>query len=130
MQEGLAEYFEEKDAKNNSESSEEKIPDDLINSNDFFERYGEEMIDDIYQWYATAMQRRDREPLEKNRFISHFFKGFSTDPTYLYGDYTSGYLLGIFKNDIFIPTHFAPKTMRGGLGKAKICQLFLLLQKI
>ena len=68
----------------------------------------------IYKWYHDAMIRRDREPLGINRFINHFFTERNSDPTFAFGDEEKGFLLGFYKNKVFIPTHFAPKTMRGG----------------
>ncbi|GHV21418.1 hypothetical protein FACS189428_1820 [Clostridia bacterium] len=50
-------------------------------------------IDEIYQRYATAMQRRYRDPLAPERFISHFFNGESLDETYIYGDFKEGFVL-------------------------------------
>ena len=58
--------------------------------------------------------RRDRVPLEYKRFIGHFFEGGSADISYLYGDEEGGYILGVLKQGVFIPTHFAPKILRGG----------------
>ncbi len=82
-------------------------------------------VDQIYDWYAAAISRRDREPLEYDRFVAHFFEGGSTEPLQAYGDMERGFLLGQQKYGVFIPTHFAPKTLRGGydlmdtLGKSK-----------
>lgn len=73
-----------------------------------------ELVEDIYSWYKNAMERRGREPLEEGRFISHFFKGGSIDDTFSYGDLEKGFLFGFEKYGVFVPTHFAPKTIRGG----------------
>ncbi len=70
--------------------------------------------DTLYEWYSTAMQRREREPLEQERFERHFFEGASLDTPMGYGNKNDGYLLGGIRQNIFIPTHFAPKTIRGG----------------
>jgi len=70
--------------------------------------------EEIYSWYADAITRRDREPLEIESFHRHFFENGSMDETFAFGDKEKGFLLGYNKYDIFIPTHFAPKTLRGG----------------
>lgn len=51
-------------------------------------------LDAIYANYADAMKRRDREPLEEDRFYSHFFAGGSYEESMMYGDKSDGYLLG------------------------------------
>lgn len=86
----------------------------LISATEFEQRYGDDGINDLYQWYALAMQRRERAPLEFERFIDHFFNGGSFDDPRMYGDMDNGFLLGFEKEDVFIPTHFAPKSLRGG----------------
>ncbi|MDD3285593.1 MAG: hypothetical protein PHG95_03085 [Patescibacteria group bacterium] len=70
--------------------------------------------EEIYLWYSQAMQRRGREPLEIESFFNHFFNEGSYHPTFSYGDKEKGYLLGFNKFGVFTPTHFAPKTLRGG----------------
>lgn len=70
-------------------------------------------VDMVWNWYAKAMQRRDREPLEKERFIRHFLET-SLDRPFAFGNEKQGFLLGYKKYEVFIPTHFAPKTLRGG----------------
>jgi hypothetical protein len=124
--EGLEEY-KKPDAENgpadnkaddyNGLESENKqdtnIPEGLINADEFKEKNYEEMYQ-IYNWYANAISRRDREPLEEDRFIAHFFEGGSLDTPYMFGNSEKGYLLGYSKYGVFIPTHFAPKSMRKG----------------
>lgn len=90
----------------------EQVPSDLISTSEFFERQGV-TLDEIHEWYASAILRRDREPLESERFVGHF-GGMSLDPTFAFGERERGYLLGYLKYGVFVPTHFAPKTMRGG----------------
>ena len=90
----------------------EQVPSDLISTSEFFERQGV-TLDEIHEWYASAILRRDREPLESERFVGHF-GGMSLDPTFAFGEREKGYLLGYLKYGVFVPTHFAPKTMRGG----------------
>ena len=70
--------------------------------------------EDLYLWYSTAMERRGREPLSEDSFSSHFLEGGSYDDTFAYGEKEKGYLLGFNKFGVFTPTHFAPKTLRGG----------------
>ena len=86
---------------------------ELSTMTDFVEK-NNDLIDDIYDWYATAMQRKDRLPLDKERFITHFFKEQSFDPVFLFGDREKGYLLGYEKYGVFVPTHFAPRNIRRG----------------
>lgn len=73
----------------------------------------EDRADAIYAQYASAMERRGRDPLGYARFMAHF-NGGSTEPLYGFGDDAQGYLLGFSKSGVFIPTHFAPKSMRSG----------------
>lgn len=73
-----------------------------------------ELIEDLYDWYSMAMQRRDRKPLYRGNFEDHFFGETGFEENFIYGNPEKGYILGITKAGIFIPTHFAPKTMRGG----------------
>ena len=82
----------------------------------FYEQYDHKIIDDIYEWYAKAMVRReDRKPLSKESFIGHFFEGGSAEPCYMYGDTDRGFLLGVMDEGVFVGTHFAPKTIRRGV---------------
>ena len=90
----------------------EKIPTGLIPTGQLFEMRGVD-LHDVYEWYVKSIIRRDREPLEEERFISHF-EGLSFDPTYAFGDLKRGFILGYCKHGLFVPTHFAQKTMRGG----------------
>ena len=127
IEEGLEEYkkpeAEDKpednradDYRDEGESEYEKnanIPDGLINADEFKEKNYEDVYQ-IYDWYANAISRRDRKPLEEDRFIAHFFEGGSLDAPYMFGDSEKGYLLGYSKYGVFIPTHFAPKSMRKG----------------
>jgi len=59
------------------------------------------------------MSRRHREPLSKESFDKHFFMRNRSE-TFAYGEKSQGYVLGFKKFGIFAPTHFAPKTLRGG----------------
>lgn len=68
----------------------------------------------IYNWYQSAMSRRHREPLTRERFRGHFFDGSSLERTCAYGDTARGYVLGINSGGLFIPTHFAPKNVFTG----------------
>lgn len=73
----------------------------------------------VYSWYEKAMRRRDREPLEEERFVQHFFEHNDSYEYFAYGDSERGYLLGVLKHGVFIPTHFAPKSLRGGVELVK-----------
>ncbi len=96
----------------------EKVPHSLTHTHDLMVREPY-LVDEVYQWYSGAISRRDREPLPEDRFHSHFFGEMSTDPTYAFGEREKGYLLGFLKYGVFTPTHFAPKTMRGGYDLVK-----------
>lgn len=111
----------------NQETSKEENPEPftLLETKELVEQ-NPELEDLIYDWYANAMTRKDREALDKERFVYHFFEGGSTQPTVSFGNKEKGFLLGFIKNGIFVPTHFAPKTLKGGyelikdLGGSKI----------
>lgn len=109
IEEGILEHEARKDKSNDLVSKE------LFSSDKFLEKNGTESADSIYEWYAKAMQRRDREPLGKDSFINHFFEGGSLDNPFMFGDKEKGYLLGYSKYGVFIPTHFAPKSLRTGV---------------
>lgn len=68
---------------------------------------------ELYSWYENAMRRRGREPLDEDSFSSHFFSMPATDGM-VYGNKETGYLLGYERSGVFIPSHFAPKTLRQG----------------
>ena len=106
LQEGLEEYSSQKE--DNAESSGIAT---LISTEKLSEKVE---LSTLYQWYATAMERRGREPLEENRFNYHFFEHGSTDPTFAYGNNHDGYALGVENVGVFIHTHFALRTLRGG----------------
>ena len=92
----------------------EKITENkLLKTNKLFEQ-DPGLAEEIYGWYKNAIERRNREPLEETRFIKHFFGRPDVDTTLSFGNNEQGYLLGFQKHGIFIPTHFAPKTIRGG----------------
>lgn len=110
QKDGESDFYEEKDEKD--QYTHEKIPRELINTIKLVEE-DSHALNEIYIWYSKAISRRDREPLEEERFINHF-DGGSFDPTYAYGSRETGYLLGFVKYGVFIPTHFAPKNLRGG----------------
>lgn len=69
---------------------------------------------ELYGWYSEAMARRNREPLSEERFLAHFFDNQNSDELAAFGEPSKGYLLGFNKYGVFIPSHFAPKTLRGG----------------
>lgn len=92
----------------------EQCGDSWVKFNSTNEVLEEVSKEDLYAWYSTAMTRRSREPLQEYSFINHFFEGVSYDETFAYGGKEKGYLLGFDKFGVFTPTHFAPKTLRGG----------------
>lgn len=106
------ENFSEGDQENTRRTEAQKMG--LVSTLEFAEGKTEEELEEIYSWYASAMSRRERWPLERERFFSHFFYGGSLEPTYIFGDKERGFLLGFLKHGIFIPTHFAPKSLRSG----------------
>ena len=115
FQEELNDFEDSQSEANNSEEkvySHEQTPSDLIPTSELFEKQGV-TLEEAHEWYSNAISRRGREPLEQERFISHF-EGMSFDPTFAFGEREKGYLLGYLKYGVFVPTHFAPKTMRGG----------------
>ena len=76
--------------------------------------FNQDFIDLVYDYYRKAISRRKREPLDEDSFEYHFFHGGSFDEPYIYGNPEDGYVLGFTKQQVFIPTHFAPRTLRGG----------------
>ncbi len=100
--------------KNSRENNFLNLPKGLIDAQLLHEKYPKKTERLIYDWYQKAIGRRKREPLEKERFINHFFKGGTLEPACVYGDWKKGFLLGLLKYGVFIPTHFAPKSLRSG----------------
>lgn len=117
INEGEAEYRRKDEEINGKE--EEIIPEQLISTDKFVEENGYEAVDEIYQNYEKAITRKDREALDSDRFSRHFFEGASFDKTYMFGDSKKGYLLGYFKEGVFVPSHFAPKNIRQGYNLMK-----------
>jgi len=97
---------------NNEE--QEVVPKGLVSTDTFFQENGDDFSEQIHNWYENAMSRRNRESLGYGRFRYHFFEGGSYDLTYMFGDKKRGFLLGYVKYGVFIPTHFAPKSIRTG----------------
>ncbi len=81
--------------------------------------FEDEKIATIYAWYESAMRRGGKAPLGEDSFKYHFFEGGSTTKTYMYGSFDTGFLLGVVKKGIFIPTHNAPKGPFGGISLLK-----------
>ncbi|OGG57724.1 hypothetical protein A2853_02755 [Candidatus Kaiserbacteria bacterium RIFCSPHIGHO2_01_FULL_55_17] len=86
---------------------------ELHTTDEFARRMGEDQLGEIYSWYSSAMKRRGLEPLPEGGFMRHFFDGGSLDPTAVYGNSDCGYILGIEKSRLFVPTHLAPRTLTG-----------------
>lgn len=70
----------------------------------------------VYQWYANAMRRRrpDSE-LSYESFVNHFHYNDYGNSCFIFGNYKLGFILGHTANGFYIPSHFAPRTMKGGL---------------
>lgn len=117
IDEGFEDYLEEKNQEKNEEV-EEVFP-RLQNTAHFYQSEGTEGASEVYDWYQKAISRRDREPLAEDNFFYHFFGEGSTEPTYMFGDDKKGYILGFLRHDVFIPTHFAPRGLRGGYNLMK-----------
>lgn len=98
---------------------EEEILPGLIDAGTFFHDNGEEKAKEIFEWYEKAITRRGREALGSANFMYHFFTGGSFEKNYMYGDEDDGYVLGIVRHGVFIPSHFAPRSMRGGYNLIK-----------
>lgn len=67
----------------------------------------------VWSWYSKAMERRGRVALSFRAFFSHF-NGGSFSQTFRFGNGKDGFLLGVEEKGLFVPTHFAPRTLRGG----------------
>ena len=113
VEESILEGFENRDLEKESfeEKNENTTSFDLKKTEDILEDVASS---DLYSWYSTAMLRRQRDPLPEESFKAHFFEQGSLDETFAYGEKEKGYLLGFNKFNVFTPTHFAPKTLRGG----------------
>lgn len=81
------------------------------------QEYTNEFSDDdcheVYTWYKSAMERRDREPLDEDYFTEIFFDQPNPNGV-IFGDPQLGYLFGGITKGFFSPSHFAPKSMRSG----------------
>lgn len=77
------------------------------------ESYGE-VINKIYTDYAAAIRLRNREPLPYNNFYSHFFEKRNREISRCFGSLGDGFVLGNYMEGVFVPTHFAPVSLRGG----------------
>lgn len=113
IQEGI-EVAQNRDEVGNDQERMGPMFEELESTSDFYEYEGDEGADEVYDWYQKAMRRRDRQPLERSRFFNHFFGEELFDPNYMFGDKKRGYILGMIRRGVFIPTHFAPKGLRGG----------------
>ncbi|MFA6476004.1 MAG: hypothetical protein WCV68_01160 [Candidatus Paceibacterota bacterium] len=102
-----------------SVQEDEKIPLGLIDTAEFFYHYGEEKADEIFGWYEKAITRRGREALGSSSFFYHFFTEGSTERNFMFGNNRDGYLLGPVRHGVFIPSHFAPRSLRGGVALMK-----------
>jgi len=127
--EGVKDYLDEKNQSESQESDFDnknylhndenmQIPDTLMSTDNFIAKYGYKKAEEIYNAYSQAMERKKdshgRIALDQESFMRHFFEGGSFDASFMYGDIEKGFLLGVLKYNIFIPTHFAPKSLRKG----------------
>lgn len=72
-------------------------------------------LEAIHPHYKSAMEsRRVGCALEIDSFINHFSNGFEYGTLIAFGNEVDGYILGDITYNIFKPSHFAPKTKRGG----------------
>ncbi len=106
--------FDKKEYTTEETESVDVVPEQLLSTEILKNSLKSEDFETIYQWYADAISRRDREPISKESFIHHFFEGGAWESTYAKGDMEKGFIFGYYKFDIFIPTHFAPKSIRTG----------------
>lgn len=113
IEEGI-ETVKNQDETENDQESIDPMFEELESTSDFYEDEGDEGVDEVYDWYQKAIRRRDREPLDSYRFKFHFFREGSTDRNFMFGDKKRGYILGMIRRGVFVPTHFAPKSLRGG----------------
>ncbi|MFH1405278.1 MAG: hypothetical protein ABIH21_04250 [Patescibacteria group bacterium] len=109
--------WKDREEDNSRFGAEEFLHKELTSASEYYEIHEDGKVDELYDWYAKAMRRReDREPLSKAAFIDHFFGDYDRpEKMCMFGDDDTGYLLGEIRFHVFIPSHFAPKTMKGGL---------------
>lgn len=78
----------------------------------------------VYEWYKSAMsRRREGSELSLDSFVNHFTYSFEVDGI-AFGNDSIGYILGYNKlvdnQLVFFPSHFAPKTIKGGYKLIKL----------
>jgi len=95
------------------DAANHELPGRLQSTLDFADSAQEGELDQLYDNYTSAMVRRDREPLEHDNFMNHFFAEHQFERV-IFGDNERGHVLGEYRRGVFIPSHFAPKTLRGG----------------
>ena len=115
IEEGLEDWFAERGGLSKTESTE-KLPLGMRTLADVQKELAAAGMTpgDTYRWYSEAMVRRDREPLSEESFIRHFFGENSTDVPVAFGDPEKGYAFGFMRSGVFIPSHFAPRSLRKG----------------
>ncbi len=119
IKDGMNEFDEDKLEDKKAQEKIDSMKMNLASTEDFYEKNGEQGVELIHDWYSKAISRRDREPLPGENFSNHFFEGGSSDETFMYGNIDKGFLLGYLKHEVFVPTHFAPKNIRGGYDLVK-----------
>jgi hypothetical protein len=88
--------------------------DDRIESTDdkaFYEEYGDCLIVRIWKQYADAMSRRRPDSVLP---FENFYYYVISGPAEVF-EYEGNYLIGQFRKNLFMVSHFAPKTLRGGM---------------
>lgn len=70
----------------------------------------------IHKWYDLAMsKRRPDSSLNYDSFVSHFNWGLYQNTCFIFGNYKLGFILGNIRDGFYIPSHFAPRTMKSGV---------------
>lgn len=65
-----------------------------------------------HSWYTKAMnRRRTGSSLAYDSFMCYI----TSEDVIAFGDCVSGYIYGRIVENVFVPSHFAPKTIRGGV---------------
>lgn len=113
------------------DARDEKLPESFMSMSDFLKGRSSQELRVIYAWYRDAMVRRDREPLDEDSFFNVFFE-FPDGSVSIFGTQDQGYLIGNMRAGVFMPSHFAPKTLRKGyellkdLGKSNLQTLLFI----
>lgn len=86
---------------------------DFMNENSELDH--ERIYSKVYKKYQNAIERKKgRSALDYPGFTRHYFLEGSYDETKIFGNDEKGYLLGSNVEGTFVPTHFAPASLRAG----------------